>query len=934
VIILELEIRDFKQYRGTHLFTPPETGVIGIVGPNGAGKTTLFEAIEWCLYQKNLKADEIPPRSMENPRPQVRILLASTRSTEQYEITRGLTGSGATRAEVRRLDGDVWTPVVSGSTAALKYVAQSLIGLEYKAFVATFFTRQKELNFFGSLSGLERRREVNRLLGLETIRRAQERIAEDRRTQRAKAEGLLAAFQQQTADRDFDAEQAALEQQRAEQETLVDQLLVEVTGATAALRDATRLRDELEAKRASKLELDAKIASLRGAIAQSEDTIRTASAELAVIDALEKEAAELRPVAVRMTSDAERVQALEGDREAFERRKSLETDVRTAAADTARLESRAEQVLESANLTGDRNIPIGERLAAAVKSTSTVDTSVLERRARAIEQAMERSAQLERELETLEKYHALVREITARREELVAELNAFPAALELDSRRVETEKQLALGQGTIEDLRKSIALHEEFVGLDVSTVDRRCPTCGRPVSEHELEDARKHVGALVADLEARIAEIEANAVQMTETLRQVEKNRTERAAVEDRVSAEQARLDKSTEVISRQETVISSCQSALQEPLDVLGQADVPSAADLEAVKRELEALRLRQQTHLQLVEVNAALANATATLDRATSALDSVPVVAFDPDKLTAARAALDESRRAESRLDVITRQIGRRAEWETSLKSANEQLDTARPELAELEAASIAVGFDPGALDEAKWTWDEAQQKERAAIQNRDRARNDVLRITDRIAQIKRDRDQLGEIKAAADRARVQVDDLSRMYDEFNRFEQYVARKVRPQLEEITSELVRAITEGKYDGVQLDDDYGITVEDGEHGYFPIASFSGGERDVISLAARLALSRLIGSQAANPPSFLVLDEVFGSLDRDRRQGVLELLNTLSGSADAFQQLFVISHDDEVRLSPAFTDIWRVVEDESGYSRLENMSQTGGFEDL
>ena len=32
---------------------------------------------------------------------------------------------------------------------------------------------------------------------------------------------------------------------------------------------------------------------------------------------------------------------------------------------------------------------------------------------------------------------------------------------------------------------------------------------------------------------------------------------------------------------------------------------------------------------------------------------------------------------------------------------------------------------------------------------------------------------------------------------------------------------------------------------------------FSGGERDVIALCARLALSRLIGGQAAHPPGFL-----------------------------------------------------------------------------
>ena len=52
------------------------------------------------------------------------------------------------------------------------------IGLPHRAFVSTFFTRQKELSFFGNLRETDRQREVSRLLGLETIRGAQKLIAE------------------------------------------------------------------------------------------------------------------------------------------------------------------------------------------------------------------------------------------------------------------------------------------------------------------------------------------------------------------------------------------------------------------------------------------------------------------------------------------------------------------------------------------------------------------------------------------------------------------------------------------------------------------------------------------------------------------------------------------------------------------------------------
>jgi DNA repair exonuclease SbcCD ATPase subunit len=90
----------------------------------------------------------------------------------------------------------------------------------------------------------------------------------------------------------------------------------------------------------------------------------------------------------------------------------------------------------------------------------------------------------------------------------------------------------------------------------------------------------------------------------------------------------------------------------------------------------------------------------------------------------------------------------------------------------------------------------------------------------------------------------------------------------------------------------------------------------------------------LVGSQATRPPGFLVLDEVFGSLDRDRRQQVLETLGALSGTAEAFQQLFIISHVDDVRFSPVFSEIWRISETADRVSHLENLALGGGLEEI
>jgi len=72
----------------------------------------------------------------------------------------------------------------------------------------------------------------------------------------------------------------------------------------------------------------------------------------------------------------------------------------------------------------------------------------------------------------------------------------------------------------------------------------------------------------------------------------------------------------------------------------------------------------------------------------------------------------------------------------------------------------------------------------------------------------------------------------------------------------------------------------------------------SGGEEDIANLALRLAISQMIAERAGQPLSLLVLDEIFGSLDEDRRLAVVDLLRSL---ADRFPQVILITHIDSVR---------------------------------
>jgi DNA repair protein SbcC/Rad50 len=100
--------------------------------------------------------------------------------------------------------------------------------------------------------------------------------------------------------------------------------------------------------------------------------------------------------------------------------------------------------------------------------------------------------------------------------------------------------------------------------------------------------------------------------------------------------------------------------------------------------------------------------------------------------------------------------------------------------------------------------------------------------------------------------------------------------------------------LTNGRYPVIELSDTFEATLVEDD---MPKQVISGGEEDVVALSLRLALSELIQERQGRPMSLLILDEVFGSLDSDRRQNVLDRLASIKGR---FSQILVISHIEEI----------------------------------
>jgi DNA repair exonuclease SbcCD ATPase subunit len=126
---------------------------------------------------------------------------------------------------------------------------------------------------------------------------------------------------------------------------------------------------------------------------------------------------------------------------------------------------------------------------------------------------------------------------------------------------------------------------------------------------------------------------------------------------------------------------------------------------------------------------------------------------------------------------------------------------------------------------------------------------------------------------------------------------FRLHLVSRLGARLGAETARLFADLTDDEYADLEVDpEDYSIRIVD--HGIaHELSRFSGSENDLASLSLRVAISLVI-AESAGELGLLVLDEVLGSLDRDRRERMLAALTSLQGR---FRQVLLVTHNEEVK---------------------------------
>ena len=323
--------------------------------------------------------------------------------------------------------------------------------------------------------------------------------------------------------------------------------------------------------------------------------------------------------------------------------------------------------------------------------------------------------------------------------------------------------------------------------------------------------------------------------------------------------------------------------AALQTARDAIKTANDQAKAIDDNITAALEVQRKRTLTETAIAGERSSIATLEAEAKGLAAAYDE-KAEADAAGRLDALKPTYDEHR-------ALAGADGRLQRAQTGVAKAIADLASANTNMDTLTAQRTELGFDSKEAAEAATTALATLNTDAATIAAE--ARGLVQRQTSTHAAMMSARQRVEESKEREAELKAAKSDVTlneALAKELKALRVKLNASIIPELSARASEILAMLTGGRYTVMELDDKFNVSIiDDG----VAKTIISGGEEDAKDIALRLALCGMIQERKGRPMSLLILDEIFGSLDVERRQAVCDALVGLKGM---FEQIILISH--------------------------------------
>ncbi|MFB6310121.1 MAG: DNA double-strand break repair ATPase Rad50 [Salinirussus sp.] len=851
-----LRLEQWKCFTDADLRLDP--GVTVIHGLNGSGKSSLLEAAFFALYGATA-LDRTLDEVVTIGASETTVELWFTHDGDEYHIRRRVKlRDDHAETAAATLDGPDGT--YEGARAVGRRVAE-LLRMDADAFQNCAYVRQGEVNKLIEASPAERQDMLDDLLQLGALETYRERMSDARvgvGRVRDDKRGALAQVEEQIDDKeaqDLHARRNELESELAEIREEIDHFEGQREDAVQTRDEAAELLAEQKDRREELEEIREDVATLERRIAETEREREELAEEIAELESDREEAettldtalaetaldaAEETAIETRLVELRERDDAL---RDAIEEHR-LEAQEYTAEA--KRHHERADELEQRATENREEADELAEELAEKRETLA-------ERR----EELADLRDRIEAEQEAFDDEPVTPDEAAAYRERIAEEL--------ADCREREAELRSAL-----ESAREDVSAAEELLEAG------KCPECGQPVEGaphvESLEDYRDRVEELEADL----AEMREERETRTEELEAAEKL-AERA---DTIAELEQRRDSVEQLISEREASLEEMSERIETLRADAAELESNAAEARDAATAATEAAEDCREHVAECNEDRKAVRESIEAVERVADLAETVEEIEADLDEARRRRA--EKAERNDERRERLAEKRERHQELadavdEEKLAAAREDRDRAIEYIEEVDAK----------LDELRERRDE---------------------LTSAIGAVENELEELAELRERRDALAETVEDLESLYDEaeelqtmYSELRTELRRRNIETLERLVNETFDLVYENDaYAGIELGDDYRLTVRDKDGEKLAPDQLSGGERAIFNLSLRCAIYRLLaeGIDGAAPMPPLVLDEPTVFLDAGHVSRLVDLIGAMTELG--VEQIIVVSHDEEL----------------------------------
>ena len=585
-----------------------------------------------------------------------------------------------------------------------------------------------------------------------------------------------------------------------------------------------------------------------------------------------------------------------------EKRKRIEAERSSLADDVARLESSLQEQSKLLGALDKRTVVVkGEWDLAEARFR---EFSAHQQRAAEVRAGMERNAQaidrLAKDILELKEKGRKVAELeTANRQylESVVRKDSMESSrslfLDLDSQRTRRSR-----------------LEKEAISIEERIVRSRKELA-------ELKEPSKHLGAVEENqkrADESIAAANRKADWIRGEVRRLEKDASSREKKRSEIQSigpdskcptcERTLAEHYSTLLEMMVREISEMRSQLADLSTQLAAAD----EDLEKNKKVRANIDSRlQKLRKDVIEETRLLSsirgwedqieNTRSDLADADKAIERIGAVDFDAAAYERLKKELIDLKRTSDLYNQLTIEARRLTDVETQKAALEKQVGSEQEELRLAQERMTLSGHSDELLDRSRRAYLEVRDRREAKAKETYSLQNGIDRKKAEIAGKDDQLKQLAEVEAKVGATQKESETLAVLGEVMRVFRSNVISRIVPTLSQISSALFEELTEAKYNGMELDEDYNINVYDKGQKY-PLDRFSGGEADLANLCLRLAISRVIAERSGSAINFLVLDEIFGSQDTIRKRNIMQ---TFTGLSKQFGQIILITHIEEVK---------------------------------